>query len=315
MKVAVLGAGGFLGRALVAELVAQGMGVHALARDWRGVELTTEGESVTCFEGDVADPEVSRTVMRGCSVAYHMAYHGIPLRDGVDHLVEYDTNLRMLSSVMSGAEYGGVERLVLLSSGGTIYGETDLPANEDSALRPISHYGAIKQLSEAMLAQYCRLSGTLDYAVARVANPFGPGQLDAKRRGLVVSAMLRAVTGEPVQVHDEGRQVRDYLFVDDAVRALVLLGMSPAASGLTVNIGSGRGRSVDEVLRDVEQVTGQHLERRQVPGRTQDVERSLLDVTRLQELVGEVEVVGYREGLRRTWEAVTSRQSGLANLT
>lgn len=314
MKVAVIGAGGFLGRSLVTTLVGRGVAVHALARDWRGSGLE-DGPLVTRFEGDAADPEVARTTLRGCSVAYLMAYHGMPLMDGADHLVEYDVNLRILNSAISGAEYGGVERLVLLSSGGTVYGETSEPATEDSALNPKSHYGAIKKLSEEMLAQYSAIAGTLGYTVARVANPFGPGQVHAKRKGLIVSAMLKALTGEPVLVHDDGTQVRDYIYSDDVVHALLALATSPEAVDSVFNVGSGRGRSVADVLSDVERVAGRQFERKHVRGRQQDVDANVLDVEKLHKVVGTLEEVGYETGLERTWDAVRRSAAAVRDLT
>ncbi|RHW27871.1 NAD-dependent epimerase/dehydratase family protein [Nocardioides immobilis] len=311
MKVAVIGAGGFLGGALTTAFARQGIPVHALGRDWRGVPVDDTEDRVTRFEGDAGDPEVTRAAMRGCTVAYFLAYQGVPLMDGADHLEEYDNNLRMLVSAISGAEYGGVERLVLLSSGGTVYGETDGPATEDVELRPISHYGAIKKLSEEMLAHYVAVAGTLSYAVARVANPFGPGQVNAKRKGLVVSAMLKALAQEPVLVHNDGTQVRDYVFVDDVVRALMALGTSSDAANEVFNVGSGAGRSVEDVLADIERVSGLALDRRHVRGRLQDVDSNVLSVEKLAKVLGDPEATGYEDGLRLTWQAV-SRAAGPA---
>lgn len=305
MKVAVIGAGGFLGGALTTAFARQGVPVHALARDWRGVPADDPEDCVTRFEGDAGDLEVSRAAMRGCTVAYFLAYDGVPLLDGADHLEEYGNNLRMLVYAISGAEYGGVERLVLLSSGGTVYGETRGPATEGVQLRPKSHYGAIKKLSEEMLAHYLAVAGTLSYAVARVANPFGPGQVHAKRKGLVVSAMLKALAHEPVLVHNDGSQVRDYVFVDDVVRALTALGTSSDAANEVFNVGSGAGRSVKDVLADVERVSGLALERQHVPGRLQDVDSNVLSIEKLGKVLGDQEATGYEDGLRLTWQAVS----------
>jgi UDP-glucose 4-epimerase len=314
MKVAVIGASGFLGAALTSAFAGQGIPVHALGRDWRGVPVDDTGDCVTRFEGDAGDLDVTRAAMRGCTVAYFLAYQGVPLMDGVDHLEEYDNNLRMLVCAISGAEYGGVERLVLLSSGGTVYGEAEGPATEGVELRPKSHYGAIKKLSEEMLAHYLAVAGTLSYAVARVANPFGPGQVNAKRKGLVVSAMLKGLAREPVLVHNDGSQVRDYVFVDDVVRALMALGTSSDAANEVFNVGSGAGRSVKEVLADVERVSGLALDRRHVPGRLQDVDSNVLSVEKLVKVLGDQQATGYEAGLRLTWQAVSRAAAPVRDL-
>lgn len=305
MKVAVIGAGGFIGRALVSRLANESVSVNAFTRDWQGTDVASFGGSVTLLQGDAGRLDAVRAAMRGCSIAYFLPYEGVPMSESGDHLSEYARNVQLLGTACAAAEYGGVERFVLLSSGGTVYGNRpDGPAKEDSDLRPVSHYGVIKKLSEEMLSRYATIAGTFHYVIARLGNPFGPGQMIAKRKGLIVSAMLKTLADEPVPVHNDGSQVRDYIFIDDAISALVELGRNGKAVNGVFNVGSGVGRSVAEVLGDIERITGRKLRRIPVPGRPQDVGQIVLCAHKLRAILPQWERVGYEEGLRRTWKAV-----------
>lgn len=305
MKIAVIGARGFLGQALTAKLAQEGVIVHAISRNWDGFDRQSLPSSVRYIEADAAVCDELQVGLRECAAIYHLAYDGVPLVDGRDHLREYRLNLNMLNACIASSEHAGVQRFVYVSSGGTVYGEAgSAPILEAADLNPVSHYGNIKRLSESLLLSYCSMTRGVKPVIARVANPFGSGQIIAKRKGLVVSAMLGIARNEPVSIYDGGTQIRDYLHVDDVVTALILLGKAPSAVGQIFNISSGFGRSVLNIIEDIELVTGRNAVRVMEKGRRQDVASNVLCNEKLRRLTGWTQKFEHEQALRSVWQAV-----------
>lgn len=306
-KVAVVGASGFIGQALVEALVLRRCYVNAFGRDWTDNRCSSSS-LVSYFSGDAAQEADLRPALRGCTVVYYLAYDGVPLLDSTDHIKEYELNIRMFCSTLAAAEYGGAERVVFVSSGGTVYGPVKgLPIDEEVELAPISHYGAVKKLQEGLLHSYCSLSGSLKYVTARVANPFGLGQVTAKRKGLIMTYMLAALRTQPVSIFGDGSQVRDYIYIDDAIDALILLGTRPQAINQVYNVGSGNGDSIAMIADLVEKVSGMKLQRRFVDGRKQDVHENQLSIKKIHEDLGWAPEHEIGATLSQMWETISDR--------
>ena len=164
-----------------------------------------------------------------------------------------------------------------------------------------------KKMQEEMLFGYAALAHTFTPVVARVANPFGVGQATGKRKGLVVASMLRAMRGEPIMIYGDGSQVRDYLFIDDAVDALLLLGAHPKAAGHVWNVGSGIGRSISEVVADVVQVVGGDVQVGLTGERSQDVAVNYLDIRRIEQVCGWRPRSEFQEALKVVYRQLSDR--------
>ncbi|HEY3810111.1 MAG TPA: NAD-dependent epimerase/dehydratase family protein, partial [Acidimicrobiales bacterium] len=171
--------------------------------------------------------------------------------------------------------------LTFLSSGGAIYGNpAHLPAREESPCHPISAYGASKLMAEHHIAVFAARHG-IPARILRVSNAYGPRQSAASGQGVVAAFLHAAASGDSVQVVDGGRAIRDYVHVADVARAVASL---PPEEGVCeiVNVGSGRGHSVAEVLDIVERLTGTQLTIDWLPRRPGDVREIVLDVSRLR---------------------------------
>jgi UDP-glucose 4-epimerase len=138
---------------------------------------------------------------------------------------------------------------VFPSSGGTIYGNVDAPSvSETAPARPTSGYSFGKHMTEEALRLFARGSA-LTYTILRFSNPYGPGQVVKHDQGLIPAILSAAADGREFQIYGDGGAVRDYVFIADAVEALVRAILSPEASrNETVNVGSGQGASVLEVI-------------------------------------------------------------------
>jgi UDP-glucose 4-epimerase len=198
--------------------------------------------------------------------------------------------------------------LTFLSSGGALYGNVaSSPTDEDTLPEPISSYGILKLTAEKYLQMYADLYG-IPVRILRIANAYGPGQPWAKGQGIVARLMRCAVTGERFQVFGSGQNVRDYIYVDDiahVVAALVVQGDGPRV----LNVGSGTGYTIEDLIRLVQQQTGRPIEVEFKKARYFDVRSIVLDISRLSETVP-FAPLDIETGLARTWRSVSQLDAG-----
>ena len=176
-------------------------------------------------------------------------------RDIQDNLLPH---VRLIEAVQA----AGVQRLVFVSSGGAVYGTPQYkPIDEAHPTNPISSYGIVKLSIEKYLAMFGVLHD-LDYVILRVSNPFGPGQIVKKGQGLVPAILRAIVESEPLTVFGDGRAQRDYIYIEDLIDALEKAILLPGASRKVINIGSGEGRSICDIVAKIEEVSGRRPELR-----------------------------------------------------
>jgi UDP-glucose 4-epimerase len=192
--------------------------------------------------------------------------------------------------------------VVFSSTGGAIYGECDGPAREDHPRQPLSPYGTAKLAGEEYLAAWNRLHGTRHTAL-RFANVFGPRQ-EAGLEGGVVAIFLEAMAaGKDTKIFGDGRQTRDFVYVDDVVRAVL---RAPGTAGV-YNVGSGQETSVLELHTRCRAVAGSDREPGMEPPREGDVLRSALDVSLAADELGWRPETTLDDGLRQTWDWIQAR--------
>jgi UDP-glucose 4-epimerase len=202
-----------------------------------------------------------------------------------------------------------VRRLVFVSSGGTVYGlPSAIPTPETAPTDPIGAYGVSKLSIEKYLAVYQRLHG-LDYRILRVTNPYGPFQVPIKNQGLVAAIISKALRGETNEIWGDGSVIRDYIFIDDVVDALIAAA-SDQSAGRIFNIGSGVGRSVREVIAAIELALGKKLDIAWKQGRAADVPASVVAIDRARDLMGWQPKVPLDSGLAQTIQWWQPRGSG-----
>ncbi len=194
-----------------------------------------------------------------------------------------------------------------VSSGGTVYGNPSrIPVRETDPLQPISSYGASRLAGEIYAQTYARGIG-INVRVARCANVYGPGQPADRSQGAVAVFLHRVSSGLPVEIVGDGSAVRDYVYIDDIAGAIVQL-IDRTIEGAIVNVGSGVGHTVKQLLDSVSAVVGRPAIAEFRPARRHDVAAVVLDITRLQSLIPYTPI-SLDEGLRRTWDAREARQA------
>ncbi len=249
--------------------------------------------------GEHGDRSAVAQAVRGADVVFHllgMADPGGSNRDpGEEARVGIPANIGVLEACRD-AEVG---KLVFLSSGGTVYRPNlPLPIGEDAPTDPVSAYGVGKIAAEKFCILFRHLYG-LDVVTLRVANPFGPHQSPHRGQGFIAKLMHAAITGQPMRIWGDGNAVRDFLFIEDAVRAMVAAAVTPDVAG-PLNIGSGVGRTLRSVIDDVGAMLGRQVPVGYEPARAADTPANTLDITRAAREIGWRPRTAWTDGLRRT---------------
>lgn len=278
-KLLLLGGTGFIGTNLSSALVRDGHEVLVVGHTADGVDLPDGVRPVPLALGAV-DELVALIVREQVDTVVHLVSTLKPSSMLDDYLVERDVVLTpavRLASALAEMD----TRLVYFSSGGAIYGASRSEhVAEDDPCEPISFYGQSKLEMETHLRFLQRTRG-LNALILRPSNPYGPHQAMNGGQGLVSVLLGRVAEKRSLEIWGDGSSVRDYIHVDDMVAMTCAL-IERGVQGTTLNIGSGEGHSLMDVVRIVEQVTGQEVPLEFRPARAADVPRLVLDVERLR---------------------------------
>lgn len=309
MRCLVLGGGGFLGSHLVESLAAAGHAVRSFDRSAAAVHspLTTPDANppgtIELFTGDFLSKDDLMRALEGVDVCYHLVSTTIASTSNADPLFDVGTNVLGTLRLLESAVAAGTKRVVFASSGGTVYGiPREVPITEQHPTEPISSYGIAKLTIEKYLHLY-RILHDLDYVVLRLANPYGERQRLHAQQGAVAVFLGRALRGEPITIWGDGQAVRDFVYVSDVTDALVAAAEPLKTEERVLNIGSGCGYSLNQILDAIEVVTGRPTDRSYTPGRVFDVPVNVLDIAAASRSLGWAPRVGLEDGLRRfaTW--------------
>ena len=235
-------------------------------------------------------------------VSHHAAQ--VSVRRSVEEpIVDAEINVLGSLNVLETARRHGVRRVIFASTGGAIYGEIDgdTPADEGHPCRPRSPYAIAKLAVEHYVDSY-RMTGGLETVVLRYANVYGPRQDPHGEAGVIAIFIQRVLAGLTPVIYGDGEQVRDFVYVGDVVRAN-LAALAVATDGPTVmNIGTGRGTSVNTLWQALAAVAQPGVGPYHEPARAGDILRSVLDPARARAVLGWQPEVTLEDGLRRTWE-------------
>ena len=292
----VLGAGGFVGTSLCRRLGEEGALIVGFGRRSRVDDAPFPGAWV---DGEFEDADAIARVIDGADVVFHLLGGSNPSASNRAPATELQTALATNLSLITEIIRANVGKLVFASSGGTVYGPAHhLPISEDAATDPISAYGLGKLTIEKMLRIY-GLTEELNYTVLRVANPYGPFQIPNRPQGILATILKRAVEGKSVEIWGDGTVVRDYLHIQDVCDALVR-SASIDSEHRVFNIGSGIGRSLNDVVQSVSAVLNVPISVDYKPGRSADIPANVLDCTRALHALGWVPRISWEDGVRDT---------------
>jgi UDP-glucose 4-epimerase len=243
------------------------------------------------------------SLLQGIECVYHLAAR-VSVPESVLYPREYNaTNVGGTVSLIQAVRDAGVRRLVLASSG-TVYGEqTEQPIREEMTPNPGSPYAVSKLSAEHYVNTIGALWG-IETVILRIFNAYGPGQLAKVSHPPVVPAIVRqALGGGSIVVHGDGRQKRDFVFVDDVVAALISASTASNVNRLTINVGSGTASSINEIVAAVGKALSKELTPLHVTAESGGVSTMRADLKRAKERLGYTPKVTLEEGLRRVVES------------
>ncbi len=302
MQYLVTGGAGFIGSHLVEALVRDGDRVRVFDDFSSGTmeNLGAVGDRVEIVRGDIRDGAAVRAAMHGVTYVLHQAALRSVERSVDDPVSSDAVNVHGTLQVLEAARAAGVRRVVYASSS-SVYGNAAvLPKREEGAATPISPYAVSKLAAEHYCRVYSELYG-LETVSLRYFNVFGPRQSPESRYAAVIPLFIRAAwQGEPLEVHGDGEQSRDFTYVDNVVLASRLACTVPGVAGEVFNVACGERHSLLEIVAFLEDFVGHPLARRHVPARRGDVRHTEASIERIATRLGYRATVSFAEGMRRT---------------
>lgn len=266
-----------------------------------------DGVDVQIYRGELSDIDFVQSIIEANKIdtVVHLVATIIPGSTFEDYKREYQHVIFPTIELMQICAQRHI-RFVYFSSGGTVYGNrTDMtPFKETDAMAPISYYGWSKQMMENSIL-YVHRTTELKYLIVRPSNPYGHGQNIHAKQGLVAVALGKILAGEPITVWGDGSNVRDYIYIDDLCEAVVQL-LEKEVCNTTINIGSGQGASINDIINVLKEVVSEEVKVDYQPARSVDVSHMILDTTRLQQYV-DLKITPLREGIEAFYRQVKER--------
>jgi UDP-glucose 4-epimerase len=299
MNFLITGAAGFIGSTLANQLAKEGHQV-------RGLDNLSAGNpqalipDVHFTRGDVNDRPKLWTLLQEVDCVFHLAAR-VSVQESINYPREYnDVNVGGTVSLMEAMRDVGVRRVVLVSSG-AIYGDqATQPLNENMVPNPKSPYAVSKLSAESYVRTIGKLWG-IETVSLRVFNAFGPGQnLPPSYPPVVPYFLYQALHNGSIVIHSDGKQTRDYIFLDDVISALVAASTAPNLDGMVVNVGSGKEISVMDLVKLVGSVTGKKIDVIHNPKVAAGVSRMCSDITLAHQKLNFTPSISLEEGLRLT---------------
>ena len=299
MRVLFLGGAGFIGSNLIRSIIhhtCNDIDIFVLEPSFANVSRL-EGIDVQIFRGELSDIDFVRSIIetKKVEIVVHLVATLIPGSAYDDYKREFQNVIFPSIELMQICAQRQV-KFVYFSSGGTIYGNrTDMtPFVETDPMAPISYYGWSKQMMENSILYVHRTAG-LKYLILRPSNPYGHGQNVHARQGLIAVALGKILAGEPIEVWGNGSNIRDYIYIDDLAVAVVQM-LEKDVYNTTVNIGSGEGASINDIIHILRDVVDEEVKVDYKPARSVDVSHMILDTTRLKSYIN-MEFTPLKDGI------------------
>ena len=304
MNIAIIGGAGFIGVNLAIRLSSfPDNRITVVDRDesffepLRKLNLSNVAFLVGSFDNDT---DFDRQV-KGQDVIYHLASTTIPGTSNQHIPEELDSNVTVTARLFDACVKQKVKNVIFISSGGTVYGKKGkCPIEENMVTYPISSYGIQKLAIEKMLYLY-RYQFGLDYRIIRLANPYGPYQRPNGRLGVVTTFIYKAMTDGRLEVYGDGTVVRDFIYIDDAVKGIINIADGDCEYRV-FNLGSGKGTSVNQVIDSIKKIVRDDICVEYESSRSGDVPENYLDISRYEKYYGKLDPMSLEEGIKRTMD-------------
>jgi UDP-glucose 4-epimerase len=306
-RVLVIGGLGFIGVNLTARLAALGARVAVLTpnRARHAADAAAfERQGIEILEGDLREQAATEAHVAGRQLIFNLSGQSGAVRSMEDPWTDLDVNLRGNLVLLEALRARNRDAKVIVAGSRLQYGHVDdLPVGEDAQQTALCLHAIHKQTVEKYLDLYHRLFG-IRYSVARITNPYGPGQPSSRTAYGVINRLIhQAISDRALTIYGDGAQQRDYIHVDDVVAALLALAASPEADGRAYNVASGAGISLIELAKKIIAIAGSgRIEHVEWPELARQIETGdfIADVSRMRRELGWQPRIPLGEGLEKT---------------
>ncbi|MGD2150520.1 MAG: NAD-dependent epimerase/dehydratase family protein, partial [Desulfobacterales bacterium] len=276
-NILLLGGGGFIGTALARCLCVKKFNVHILSRHFPSRLMEP---NMVLHRGGMDDRKILERVLPECKTIIHLASSTTPGSSSRQPLLEADKNITPTLRFLDILQNYKNLHMIFISSGGTLYGNPKYsPVNETHALNPLSFHGAGKVAIETFLRTFSAFP-KINTTIVRPSNIYGPGQPFRSGFGVIPAMLEHIRRGTVMEIWGDGTSIRDFLYIEDMLAALVCLIDLPHDNN-TYNVGSGIGYSLNQLKEIIESVCGKKLNAIYRPSRQIDIKTIVLDSSRL----------------------------------
>jgi len=331
-NILVTGGSGFIGTNLIIYLTSKGFTCRILdnftncALIWRNNEkypaaslhtplqiqdfkIPVKGKEINAhlIIGDILDERAVVDAVEGIDVIVHLAALG-NVADSLKNPRQcWDVNVNGTLNMLEACRKAGVSKFIFASSNAAV-GEQLPPINEMQVSRPISPYGAAKAAGEALCHAYCQSFG-LNTTSLRFANCYGP--YSEHKTSVIGRYCTLLEKGEPLVIYGDGNQTRDFIYVDDVCQAIYKASIADQSSGEVIQVASGVGTSINELIRLLSEVTNRDIDAIRESGRKGDIRKSYSDISKAEKILGYKPTVSLYKGLKSLWDYRYSNKIGL----
>ena len=298
MKVLITGGAGFIGSHVADRLLADGHEVVVLD-DLSTGHVEHLNPAARFYQMDIQSPWLDELFkIERPEAILHQAAQASVRRSVEDPVFDASVNVLGTATLLQASVRHGVRRFLYASTGGAIYGDTDVvPTPEDVPTLPVSPYGASKLAAEVYLRTFHALHG-LSYAALRYANVYGPRQDPHGEAGVVAIFARRLLGGETARINGDGKQTRDFVYVGDVADANARALRSDAVGSF--NVGTGVETDINTIFTILKRLTGSEQPEQHGPGLAGEQRRSVVDARKLEAALGWKPATPLDEGLEAT---------------
>jgi len=299
-KITILGGAGFIGSHLIKGLVKSDYQVSVLDIAPCPIFLNDLNHNIEWTIGSILDPKVVRKVLAGSSKVIHLASSAIPSGNQIQTMLDMGNDISGLTNIIRMMSEEGVSQILFSSSGGTVYGDHQyLPLDEVHPTDPKVAYGVAKLTSEKYLLMQEYTNPNVIAKIARISNPYGYKANFSKAQGLIPVVIKKMLDGESIEIWGDGTNVRDYLYIDDLINGLIKY-LEYDGNEKIMNLGSGQGYSVNEILGFIESFLRIPCHMNYLPSRDFDVKKNILSIEKAKGCLGWNPQVDIYAGIEKT---------------
>lgn len=302
-NVVIIGAGGFIGTNLSIYLAKTGKYNLILVDRNDNFEPIRKLNllNIDYVISDCESKDDFKKITKNSEIVYYLLSTNVPGTSNINISAELTSNTKMATNFLEACVENNVKKVVFPSSGGAVYGKgVAFPIKEDSSTSPITTYGLQKLIIEKLIYLYSHLYG-FDYRIIRLSNLYGPYQKPDGVFGVVANFVYNAIRKEELAVYGDGSIVRDFMYIDDAIRGIVNIVNGDSKNKL-FNLGTGCGTSINELLDLIEKNIKSKLKVKKQQSRIVDVSKNYLDINLYEKTFGKLELLSMDEGIKKTVE-------------